>query len=67
MATRSMVREMHADDTSAASKTLLKLFEEKSIEEPWVEVLSASESLNGLLPKVTALRTRVASSFCLLP
>ena len=67
MATRSMVREIHADDTSAASMTLLKLFEEKSVEEPWVEVLSAGESLDGCLPKVTDLRAKAVSSVCLLP
>ena len=64
MATRSMCRELDTNDSSAVTTTILKLFEAKSVEGTWVEVLSVDESLKGLLPKVTALRGRLVSNAC---
>lgn len=61
MATRSMFRDLDTGDSSIASTTILKLFEEKSTEDVWSNVSSAGDVLSGLLPKVTALRARAVS------
>lgn len=62
MATRSMTKELDENDSRAVSTTILRLFEGKSVEDPWVEVLSADELLGRLGPRVSSLKTKVVSN-----